>query len=49
MIVFCDFDGTITTADLNDIVVKKHFGLEKFMEFENDLFCSDVIIYTFNC
>lgn len=37
MIIFCDFDGTISYNDLLDIVLKNYYGEEKLLEFENEL------------
>lgn len=37
MIIFSDFDGTISKTDLNDIIVKQYYGVEKQLEFEDDL------------
>ena len=29
MIIFCDFDGTITNLDLNDIIIKTYYEKKK--------------------
>ena len=34
MIIFCDFDGTITNSDLIDIIINNYYGKEKQKEFE---------------
>ena len=37
MEIFCDFDGTITTEDLLDIIILKHYGKEKKDKFDTDI------------
>ena len=34
MIVFCDFDGTITTCDTNDFIIINHYGKEYYDNLE---------------
>lgn len=42
MKIFCDFDGTISNNDLLDIIIKEYYGVDKLLDFENELLNNEI-------